>query len=419
MSRYILGVIPHPRRRPSPLGDWWRLGLVVVLVAAAILAVPWAWNRLGCRDGFPSSGIWESGGKCIGLSDSDYAFGIDEFAPVLKVIDKQNKSAGDRCDPAGTPATVGILIPMTDRLVGSRAVHELEGMAAAQRQANGTGCLHPLRLVLGHIGDYGRNDDAAEVTRELAARPEVIAVVGMGLSEQRSADVADILAAAKIPMVSDVITAEGFDQSGSRDDHPDFGGCAPGITYPRGIGRDYFYRVAFRASKQIAPFSAAGVTAADFIMVPTGGSDPYTCTALPLMQRHFGGNVTEVKFDADEASTVPQTAKRVCGVSKDVTVAYVARGYHLARFLQSLDEAFSNGQCAASSITVVSTSDGQRLRTAEADPTLEGLRLAALRSNSFTTGKMRLLSALVGGGDRSLPGNPNFSLFEQAFTDAG
>ncbi|MFE0024634.1 ABC transporter substrate-binding protein, partial [Amycolatopsis sp. NPDC059021] len=32
---------------------------------------------------------------------------------------------------------------------------------------------------------------------------------------------------------------------------------------------------------------------------------------------------------------------------------------------------------------------------------------------------MRLLSALVGGGDRSLPGNPNFSLFEQAFTDAG
>ena len=205
----------------------------------------------------------------------------------------------------------------------------------------------------------------------------------------------------------------------SRGDQPDFNSCDPDITYQRGIGKDHFYRVAFRGSAQIAALGAVLPARPEFIMVPTGGSDPYTCTTLPLMQRQFGGNVTEVKFDPDEASTVPQTAKRVCGVAKDVTVAYIARGRDLARFLFGLDEAFSNGQCAASSITVVSTSDGLRLRAKESDPVLEDLRVRALTSRNFTSGKIRLLSTLVAGADKSTPANPGFAEFEHAFAAAG
>lgn len=419
--RRFLDLLRPWRKFARTWRDWVPLGLVaalVVVAAAGFWGGPWLFKRIGCNDGFPAGDIWSADGECIGLSEGPYSFGLDEFAPVMQAIDRQNRSATDKCDPTGTPVTVGVLMTMTDPFVGGRALRELEGMAAAQLQANGTGCLHPMRLVVGQIGRYDDSPDAVEVARKLAERPDVVAVAGLGLSQQSSADAADVLAAAKIPMVSDLITAVGFDQSGSRDDHPSFGGCDPNITYPRGIGRDYFYRVAFRSSVQIDQLAATAPARPDFIMVPTGGSDPYTCTALPIMQDRFGGNVTEVKFDADEPSTVPQTAKRVCSVAKDVTVAYIARGRDMARFIHSLDEEFANGHCAASSITVVSTSDGGRLRAAESDPLLEDLRTQALRSESFAGGKIRLLTTLV-GGDGGERGSPGFQAFQQAFAEAG
>lgn len=220
-------------------------------------------------------------------------------------------------------------------------------------------------------------------------------------------------------MVSDVITAEGFDQTGSREDQPQFDSCDPDITYQHGIGRDYFYRVAYRNRVQIDRLAAVVTARPDFIMVPTGGSDPYTCTALPMVQRRFGGDVTEVKFDADESSTVLQTARRICGTAKDVTVVYIARGSDLARLLFSLDEAFGSGQCAATSVAVVSTSDGQRLRAVEDNPMLEDLRVRAVRSASFATGKVRLLTTLVSGADKKRPDNPGFADLEESFTGAG
>jgi hypothetical protein len=137
------------------------------------------------------------------------------------------------------------------------------------------------------------------------------------------------------------------------------------------------------------------------------------------MQLQFGGDITEVRFDTEDPSTVSQTAQRVCGEPEDVTVAYIARGRDLGQFLYSLDEIAANGQCAARSVTVVSTSDGNRLRTVEADPRLEDLRIRALTSASFATGKVRLLLPLVGGADRLTPFNPRFADFEAAFTGAG
>ncbi|CAM4218665.1 ABC transporter substrate-binding protein [Kibdelosporangium persicum] len=422
-SRYIWWLLPRRGRFPKRWTDWIRLGLVATLLLIAATAGLWGPVIVPrrCSDGFwPDADIWEAGnGECVGLSEGAYSFGVDAFAPVMQLIDRQNQAAAEKCAPNGTPVTVGVLMTMTDRFAGSRAVHELEGMATAQRVANDTGCLHPMRLLVGQIGQYGAENTPAEVARRIAQRPEVVAVAGIGLSHQYSADVADILAGAKIPMVSDLITAEGFDQTGSRDDKPNFDGCDENITYPRGIGRDYFYRVAFRNSQQISQLGAVAPGRPDFIMVPTGGSDPYTCTTLPFMQRQFGGNITEVKFDADELSTVGQTAKRVCSLAKDVIVAYIARGRDLGPFLNSLDEAYSAGQCSALSVTVLSTSDGNRLRAAEHDPRLEDFRVKALRSPSFATGKVRLLAALVAGADRPMPGNPNFDVFAKAFTDAG
>ncbi|MEV3966143.1 hypothetical protein AB0M34_35660 [Nocardia sp. NPDC050193] len=210
------------------------------------------------------------------------------------------------------------------------------------------------------------------------------------MSHQTTADIADALAEQKLPMVSDVVTAEGFDQTGSREDAPDFRSCDADITYPRDVGKGYSYLVAFRAAKQVEEIAAVLPATPGFIAVPTGGSDPYTCTALPLIHRAYGPAVPEVKFDSVEPTTVPQTARRICPAPTDTTVIYLARGRNLGRLLYSFGEAYSNGQCAAPSVTVVSTSDGNRMRTVEADPALEGLRNQALKSGSLRSGRIRL-----------------------------
>ncbi|WP_167464511.1 ABC transporter substrate-binding protein [Nocardia brasiliensis] len=421
-SRYRLGLYPKPDRSfPRPWTDWVRLGLVVALLVcggAGLVLREDLRRGFTCNAGWtPDRAAWQVGAHCVGLSEGPYAFGLDEFAPVLAQIDRQNRAAGEQCP--GTPATVGVLLTMTDELAGSRAVHELEGMATGQHRANATGCLHPMRLVVGQLGDYAGDGDPLGVARAMADRADVVAVAGIGLSDQTTAEVAEVLAAAKIPMVSDVVTAEGFDQHGSRADEPEFDGCDQNITYPRGIARDYFYRVAFRVAVQVRALGAVSPARPDFIMVPIGGSDPYTCTTLPFLQREYGGNVLEVKFDTSEPSTVPQTARRVCSTPKDVTIAYIARGRDLGRLLYSLDEAYVNGQCAAHSVTVLSTSDGNRLRTGEADRSLEDLRTKAVSSPSFTDGRVRLLFTLVAGADGPQQGNPNWAVFEEHFRAAG
>jgi hypothetical protein len=177
--------------------------------------------------------------------------------------------------------------------------HEIEGIAAAQAQANAPGCVHP---VLVEIANTGSNEQAAtDVALQLKNNPDVVAVVGMGLSLQRSADAADLLGKQPdaMPMIADVITAEGFDATGSRGKEDDFTNCA--ASYPNGVGGGYFYRVAYDNSAQINGLAKyLGGTQPDFVLTPTDLSDPYTCTALALVEKHFNNQVTQVKFDPSE-----------------------------------------------------------------------------------------------------------------------
>lgn len=408
------------RELPHRWTDWLRLALTVLLVVLA--ATAWyhrtsLYRHATCNAGGPSAAAWAAGDHCVGLSEGPYAFELPEFTGVMQAIADQNKSAGDQCP--GTPITLGVLLTMTDEQAGSRAVHELEGMAAGQRRANGAGCIHPMRLVVGNLGDYDGSGHALAVTNELADRGDIVAVAGVGLSHQTTADIADLLAQRKIPMVSDVVTAEGFDQTGSQLDAPDFGTCDRDITYPQGVGKGYFYRVAFRAAKQVEQIAAVLPVRPGFIAVPTGGSDPYTCTVLPLIHRAYGPGVAEVKFDSVEPTTVPHTARRVCATGTDTTLIYIARGRDLGRLLYSFDQAYTNEQCAAPSVTVVSTSDGNRMRTAEADPALEALRKQALTSAALRDGRIRLLFTMVSGEASMQSDNPNWQDFHEAFTAAG
>ncbi|WP_157121362.1 ABC transporter substrate-binding protein [Nocardia miyunensis] len=406
---------------PPRLFRVWRplLGMLTAaaVVATAIVYIPDIRQVFTCGHGWETSTpTWHAEHQCVGLSAGPYDFGIHEFAHVMQVIQKQNDAAAVNC-PDGTPVTIGVLLSLTDPSVGGRALDELEGMAAAQYNADDLNCLHPVKLLVGQLGDDQHGSGPREVAQAMAVRGDVVAVAGVGLSYQTTTEVIETLAAAQIPMIGDVVTAEGFDRDGSRTDNPIYDGCAARETYQRGVAQDYFYRVAFRVGAQIDALAAIHPPTPDFVMVPTGTTDPYTCTALPLLDRAFHTQVPSVKFDTDEPSTVVQTAERVCAATADVTVAYLARGRDLSRFLTSVDQEIGNGQCTPHSITVIATSDAVRLTTPESDPVLEDLRGNALSSASFTDGRVRLLSSMI--ADTHRPSDDNAFLdYKKAFTAA-
>jgi hypothetical protein len=236
------------------------------------------------------------------------------------------------------------------------------------------------------------------VAQQLKNNPDVVAVVGMGLSLQQSADAAHLLGQQPdtMPMIADVITAEGFDATGSRGKEDDFTNCA--ASYPNGVG--YFYRVAYDNSAQINGLAKyLGDARPDFILTPTDLTDPYTCTAFALVENQFNNQVTPVKFDPSDPSTVPVAVERICDTSHPVTVFYTARSSDLGRFIQDINTAYQNGTCQPNSITLLSPSDATGYWPPSRTPGLEAIQQAALTSNIFQQGNLKLVYAALTNAD--------------------
>ncbi|HEX2298652.1 MAG TPA: ABC transporter substrate-binding protein [Pseudonocardiaceae bacterium] len=406
--RYHYGIIPNSRRFPRTWSDWLRpaaVVLVAVLVVSGVTtAAPWLIQRLGCHDGLPSADIYSSeapdgSSECVGITDGSYVFGLSaEFESVLSRIRKQNENAARACGAQPQePVKIGVLTSLTHPNSGSRALHELEGFAAGQARANQPGCVRPLQLLVAHTGKA--EQAAVDLARRFRANRDVMAVVGLGLSGINAANAANVLGAPidennerPVPMVSDVITAEGFDSDGTTDAH----GCDYDATFRKGIGGNYFFRVSFRNGAQVdelAKYLGAG-NPPMFIVTPDNQRDPYTCTTLQRVRalyRQQQPQVQEVLFSVDNQATVPQVARRVCGSDQAVSVFYAARSRDLGRFLAGLAERYDRGVCEAESITVVSTSDAARMRVPEMDKGLETPRERALQSPAFADGRLRLL----------------------------
>ncbi|MET7999608.1 ABC transporter substrate-binding protein [Nonomuraea glycinis] len=416
---YLWQIFPNPRRFPKTFVPWWRLAVALTLVPGVVILTPALAKRLSCRPGLPVTEVWEQAGECVGLSDGPYAFGRPELADVMTKIAQQNEAAREgSCAPGTEPVTVGVLLTLTSVGAGGRALDQLEGITAAQASANANKaeCVYPIRL---RVAQMGATEQAATETAGLLAG-DVVAVVGMGLSLQESADAAEVLAGKRIPMVSDVITAEGFDANGSRQDNPDYRRCDPAHTYKNGVGRGYFHRVSYRNAvqiEQLAKYLEPARRTLKFVVTPITMDDPYTCTALPLVHARFDTRsrpVQEVKFDPADVTTVKQSAQRICASAGEVSVFYGARASHLPQFLQRLAEQSERGQCLFTGITVVSTSDAARLRGKEVDPHLEGQRLAILRTPTFTSGTVKLVYTPLADPD-VLPDRGGMATLRQSF----
>jgi hypothetical protein len=196
-----------------------------------------------------------------------------------------------------------------------------------------------------------------------------------------------------VPMVADLITAEGFDSDGT----PPAAGCDEEATFTRGIGgNNNFFRVAFRNGLQVEELAEYLGTdnRPTFIAIPDDSRDPYTCTTLQPIRELYQQQqpqVPEVQFSVTNEATVAQVARRVCDAEGAVTAFYTARSRDLGRFLAGLAKRYEDGLCAGESVTVVSTSDAARMRVPEVDPGLEAPRRKALTSSSFADGRLRLI----------------------------
>jgi ABC-type branched-subunit amino acid transport system substrate-binding protein len=403
------GVSYYPTLKRYQYYRGFSAAFAVILVLAGVGSItPGIVDRLRCGQYSVTSGVWYSGGQCVGVSPGSYSFGA---GLVMGKIEALNQGAP--CQTTGgsvTPVTVGAMVTLGSLNAGARAVHELEGIAAAAYRAGlpygnlSSGCTHPIRLL---VAQMGSNEQAAENDAQMLAADGAVAVVGMGLSSQQSADAAAILTNDQIPMVADVITAEGFDQDGSSGDHPVYTDCSepgsattiPGSSYEAGFGK-YFFRVSYRAKVQVDDLlgylARAARQAHYFVVEPTETTDPYTCTVLPLVtdglaQQGVTTGARSLDFDLSQPEpTQDNAASAICSTNGPAAVFYTARAVYLGNFIDDIIDERRNGDCSPSEITIFSQSDAAQLRVQAPDSGLEAIRQAVLDSAALKDGWLRI-----------------------------
>lgn len=435
--RYHLLVFPCRYRHPFRYRHWWRGGVALAVLLATVAVVGnghWILARIGCRPSWhdlPTEELWaQEDGGCVGVSDGPYDFRLPPYTSVFAKIGELNRRADEivadaranrpACQDASA-VTIGVLMPLAAVNVGARGVHELESFAATQAATNTPATCRPIKL---RVGNMGKDDElsAPRVAALLAVDPAVVAVVGMGLSNQNSALATRPFSERRIPMVADLITAEGFDHNGSAEDQPDFSGCRNHTPYSSGIGDGHFFRVSFRDAVQVSRLASyvhgTRHGKVDKILTPTDVTDPTPCTGLKLYHRAFG-DVDDVKFTLDDPATLTLAVRQICDLDGEVTVVYAARGRDQARFLVALDKQRDQGTCKASSITVIEGSDGSRIRVPELTADREDPRRAALTSPSLRSGYIKLIVTPLADPQALRGRGPALDRLAAQFTDLG
>ncbi|WP_405966071.1 hypothetical protein OG613_43175 [Streptomyces sp. NBC_00015] len=358
--------------------------------------------------------VTQAGGECTGVTDgldrSD-VFG-SALEPVLTAIGAENH----RATRDGHYVTVAFLAPLTS--VGSAGkakdltldqfVGEVEGAYTAVERANADDGPLKIRLVLANMGSGELHwKRAVDTLTGLAAADNLVAVTGMGLSQQESVDAARTLGAQDIPMVADLITADGFDTTGIIDSAKNAPKRINGLV-----------RVTLTNAAQLGALgeeldgdtrTAALVRTAK---TPNGTDDFYTDSlyedfrTVGGLKKHLDPAADDFIFDprGGVASILDAIGQNLCSTGRPVdTVYFAAREKYLPDFLQAL----SRRSCHRRPITVVSGSD-----TAALDPKT----LAALNQDGEAPITV-LYASLPTAAQLRAPGNSDHNLYEQ-FLDA-
>ncbi|MGN9789153.1 hypothetical protein ACTMTF_47725 [Nonomuraea sp. ZG12] len=384
----------HPAKPAArPLRGWLSLPAwprtprrrVTVLVMAPVLLLAgggWIFYQHSQQCWSSNSQLQSRDEGCIGVTDGrDGAavFGA-EYETVLGKIAEENRRVTAKPDGYVTIAFVGLMRPPSDDrnsvaaadpasaagqddLVRTRTLQQVEGAYTAQVAANRSRDFPKIRLVLANMGPeatYWR-EAVTPLTQMTDAPDRLVAAVGMGLSQQESLNAARLLSAAKpqpIPMVADIITADGFNATGTIDGR----GPIPGLVRTA-IDNTTQLTIIGKELRQQSELKTAALVWAEF--TSQGTADLYTRTLKEAflnpkvgLKDFLGRDGNIFRFDPRGGDSALRTISDVlCGDRPDM-VFYAGRQQFLPTFLKMLH----NRPCRSTPITVIAGSEttGQR-----------------------------------------------------------
>lgn len=305
-------------------------------------------------------------GGCAGITDGSDGPGIfgAGFEPALTALNAEN-TVVEKTDGYVTVALMGPLTQGPGSLTGDRAVHQVEGALTAVHKANEGDAYPKIRLVLANMGSDethwpGVVDGLKKMTGTPGTPGPLVAVTGMGLSQQESIDAARALSKASIPMVGDVITADGFDTTGSIDAGAKIEGLvrvAPNSSAQlQAISQELRKHPELKTAALVsAPTTPAGTPDFYSNSIERAAQNPAT-GLLPYLQ------AGAISFNFDVRGGAAQTSlgtisKNLCGKVTPDVVIYAGRATFLPTFLEKLHQR----HCRATPITVVTGSDAATL----------------------------------------------------------
>ncbi|WP_158888220.1 hypothetical protein [Amycolatopsis anabasis] len=384
----------------------------VALVAAAVLLIAggvWGVVTISSVCGSLGSGVDEVGGECVGVSDGSYVF-HPELAAVQQRIETENARVRAESPGYVTVALLDPLLPDADSALPPLQVrNRLEGAYTALRRVNTesvAGDPKPaIQLLLANGGD---TDDqwrrVADRLTELSQEPHpLVAVVGLGVSTDRTRRMAEQLSQRGIPMVGAVLTADDLDY-----EH------IPGLIKASPSNRHYVD--ALRRYVDSANIRSA-------IMIRDSNSDSGTDLYTQTLEAAFGRQMRDlITFPTQQftGKSIPSqiadpnlfanVRANICASAASglQAVLYAGREVDLGAFIESL----KNRTCQALPLTILTA----------------GLELGGLlksKEQELTDARLKIVSAAtvdVEGWLRNeeADGTPkNFRGFRQAFEAAG
>ena len=355
---------------PPPPPKAVRVLLAVSVVLLPVGAVAVAAPKVLCFGGGFDTGITLRGlfsaaeVECVGVSDGGYDFsggfadgevGDGTRARYEQVLDK----IGEQNDElSGDHVKVALLAPLTSPLSGPRVVHEVAGLAAAQERLNAESGSPKVEVLLAHMGSTSAHWEPV-VDQLIAMKDDsapLLAVVGLGLSQDETKFAAHKLAAADVLMVAGHVTATRLDPDGPVE---------------------HFHRTAFANARQFdattKALAASGVDGTRAIVVKSNDAgDTYASTSAEAIADQLGGGEPPYRFGSDDDGVLgnqfriisDKMCSKVDPTRPDAPVAvyYAGRARYLSDLMGKLD-----AESCLRKVIVVSASDAAVLRMGEKD----------------------------------------------------
>lgn len=353
-------------RRPPTVGFWrrWRprilavsLGLVVIaaLVWGGIALMPAAPGPAPSTDcGGPGSGLIRTDGECVGVTDGS---GPYPLSPSLAAVEKKIADENTHAMASGNAVTIAMLNPLTadasTALSADEIRNEVEGAYTAQYRANNTNAIGDktplIRLVLANEGSHEKQwpQVVTQLEGMVHDKAPLVAVVGLGVSDQETLDGIRELWKHSIPTIAAIDTA---DQLHYADD-------SQGFIRVAASNRQYVLSLKKYLATRPDLNTAMLLYDTNSFLPPEKGRDLFAWSLMDDMQKGFPNLIRDIApqgFAGISGTTgarpdqFADIATKICAV-KPAAVLFAGREADLPNLLADL----VNRSCRGEAITVV------------------------------------------------------------------